>query len=240
LTFLEQYDADLLAKAVSRTVGDVVYYATVDAGQAVPFAGAHDDPGRAARVARTFRAGITPLAVLEYLGLLVLDVARMEAYRVAGAAIGAAIGAALFPAGGAVIGTVISVVALPLLGQIVFHAITVDIPLSYRLHRLARLYRQVAGAGNDALAATIAAVEDKLLEGVDRGLAHQDFGYFDKLVSRLAKLDPADLTLYTPLLRRIESKLAFAITADRDWVAARKYYQMLQALHLTPESPLPH
>lgn len=242
--FFENFNADLVGRAVSNGVTDTVYFVATDGIRegGWQLAGGNDEALKAQRqdrLVRFFGKGITLGAIFRYVGDLIKGLVHSASYRAVGAGVGAIIAATLFPAGGAFVGGVLAAVVLPILGDVVTRWVTEDIPTWWTLRRLRAAYEESAmsGESDPERDEKIEKWETRLLEHIDTGIRTEDYSFFDRLVARLEKHDAAGRQLMMPLIQKVRARLSMAVLGDENWVAARKYYQLLGALGIDPASP---
>ncbi len=181
-------------------------------------------------------------AMLLHFAATILATAGKSGGTFAALSMGSAVGAALNPTVGAFIGSVIAVGAVSYLGDVVIDYISTDLPLWWKLRKIARAQRTIsAGASlseskvKEALETQRKIIED-ILRRIEKEAREDKYAFFDKVVKALKKArKEGKAAELAPLYRALKEKTAFLVVKyGDDWHAARKYYQLLEAMDDLP------
>jgi len=187
--------------------------------------------------------GFTSRSIVYHFGVFVLQAGVAAGATVAKMSFGAAIGCSLATQVGVFVGAALAMTAVTILGNIVVTKLTKDLPLWLSFRKLRSLQNsllKVNPRGTEATAIRNEMVdeEDKLAEWIDDEITLDDFTFLDKIVGRLrvVKEKEGNFAPYEGLIGKLKAKLAIPMVHDKNWNAARKYYQLLEVLGRLPNT----
>ena len=179
--------------------------------------------------------------IIYHFGVFMLKSAVAAGATFAKLGLGAAIGSSLAGGVGVFIGAALTVAAVTILGNIVVTKIMVDMPMWWRFRKLRKLYerrKQVepGSAADNEILDKMDEIEGFCVEHLDDEIKLDRFEILDKLVAKLGKIhkEGGDLAPFEGVIEKIIAKLQITAVHDNNWNAARKYYQLLKAIHRLP------
>ena len=232
VAYLGSIDASLLGKAIST--GFKKLWALGSGKTAAKVYQNIDESGYRGLKALLFRE-ISLKSIVYHFGVFILRAFTKIGATITKASFGTAIATALGSQFAVVVGSALAMVATILIGKVIVKKLTKNLPLWWRMRRLEKLHVK-ALSGDKAAATRIYETEEAVLAVIDDELQVGSFKVLDMLTSKLAEAyERSALGPYEDLIKKVKQKLQFETVQNDDWVIARKYYQLLQAIARAPD-----
>ncbi len=235
LSKLVAYVGSIDGKVVGKAIGaGFKKLWALGSGKTAATAYASLDQGGHNKVKAFLLKEVSVKSVLYHFGVFILKAVTKTGSIIARTSFGTAIATALSSQAAVAIGSAIAMAATYLIGKIVVKKLTKNLPLWWRLRRMEKLHPQ-AIAGDDSALEKITATEEAVLRVIDDELRNGKFKVLDMLTEKLGDAHKEKtLEPYEQLITGLTQKLQFATVQNEDWVMARKYYQLLHAIHRLP------
>ncbi len=250
LEALAGFNTEVAGHALELGVKELPNFLSGEAG-AITYAAFQDEAHKSFK--DKLKETVTPRGLVKHFTLAIIFAGVTGGMKALGATVGGAVAAALIPGGGTFLGTIAATGALVWFGNWTVNWIAVKLPVLWKLAKIGRLYRKANEAtGSDQEKRARRFVEYRQ-DVIERALTELDRGYkqwtFLNMViryftTRVKKKDPSksdleglDIVPYQPMVDSICKKLAMMATRDRNWYAARMYYQLRDSVNQLDRLP---
>lgn len=225
LEALDKWDHRIVGKAVGEGVAQLSKL--LGDGDEEPFA---DQP----EIASFGLQEVSGAGLLRHFAVAIAHAGVEAGSRLGARTLGAAVAAVLFPTGGAFIPIFLATSAAAWFGHWMVETLIVKLPVLHKFKKLEKLYQQ---RRMQELERYQEGVVQRLQEEMDR--PRERWVFFELMKNFLAEKMTAskgnyDLTPYQPLIERVRDILQYRTINNKDYYAARMYYQFLHAIGQTP------
>ncbi len=224
LSFLQNFDLDLLAKAISKSFEKFSRETlSVSAAEAAESALRFNNKTLAARITTCAKNG----TMIAFIGVTLFKTTTISLASITGATFGAMAGNLLLPGAGGLVGAFLGKEIMEGIAKTIVSEVTVEIPIEISLNRLVKYQKILSVQPSSELARTkLQTYSEFIFKKVRKEIDHENYHTFDWLLKKMDKFESSDRKAFITLLSKLGEQLRFKLIEEKDWYAAKKLNQM--------------
>lgn len=167
--------------------------------------------------------------LISFLCYEVIAIATTQGLKLAASSVGALVGTAVAPGAGTIIGALVARAGTLIIVDFIINKVVKEWYLKLQINRLLRLHAKGIPAGSvqlDKYRRTQVSISEKIIDQVKR----EQFDRLDVLLKEIKDLDARRLPALGGVIKDIVKCMQHMVLQDKNWLPARKYYQLRQLL----------